>query len=48
MPLPNENNIWTYADYVKIHNEKRYEGIDGVLFMITSPTPRHQRIVTAL
>ncbi|MBB5325159.1 Uma2 family endonuclease [Anoxybacillus tepidamans] len=48
MPLPNENNIWTYADYVKIHNEKRYEGIDGVLVMVPSPTPRHQRIVTAL
>ncbi|ADI25394.1 MULTISPECIES: Uma2 family endonuclease [unclassified Geobacillus] len=48
MSLPNQNHPWTYADYVNFPEEKRYEGIDGVLFMTPSPTPRHQRIVTAL
>ncbi|AST05659.1 Uma2 family endonuclease [Anoxybacillus flavithermus] len=48
MSLPNKKRLWTYADYANLHEEKRYEGIDGALFMTPSPTPRHQRIVTAL
>lgn len=35
---------YTYEDYCKISDDKRYELIDGELLMTPSPITRHQRI----
>ncbi|WP_044895077.1 Uma2 family endonuclease [Bacillus alveayuensis] len=48
MSIPNEKERYTYADYLHWNKEGRYEGTDGIVFMTPSPTPQHQRIVTAL
>ena len=38
--------LYTYADYVKLPDDgKRYEIIDGELYMSPAPTTGHQRIV---
>src|SRR3989304_1495548 len=39
-----ENKKYTYEDYLKISDDKRYELIDGELIMTPSPITRHQRI----
>lgn len=39
-----ENKKYTYEDYLKIADDKRYELIDGELIMTPSPITRHQRI----
>ncbi|MCF6149712.1 MAG: Uma2 family endonuclease [Candidatus Kuenenia sp.] len=39
-----EKKKYTYEDYVKISEDKRYELIDGELLMTPSPITRHQRI----
>lgn len=37
---------FTYEDYLELPDDgKRYEIIDGELYMSTSPTPNHQKIV---
>jgi len=39
------NNLakrWTYEDYSKLDDDKRYEIIDGTLIMAPSPTDQHQ------
>ena len=35
---------YTYEDYCKISDDKRYELIDGELLMTPSPLTNHQRI----
>lgn len=36
---------WTYADWEQLPDDgRRYEVLDGVLYMSTAPSPRHQRI----
>jgi Uma2 family endonuclease len=35
----------TYADYVKLDDDIRYELIDGVLYNMAAPTVHHQEIV---
>lgn len=35
---------YTYADYEKIDDDKRYEVIDGVIYLMASPSAAHQRI----
>lgn len=39
-----EKKKYTYEDYAKISDGKRYELIDGELLMTPSPFTRHQRI----
>lgn len=39
-----EKKKYTYEDYLKISDDKRYELIDGELIMTPSPVTRHQRI----
>lgn len=43
-----ENRKYTYEDYLKTPDDKRYELIEGDLLMTPSPTTRHQRIVLRL
>jgi Uma2 family endonuclease len=38
----------TYEDYVELPDDKRYEIIDGELFEMSSPTFRHQEILSNL
>ncbi len=39
---------WTYEDYLKLEDDKRYEIIDGELLEIPALTTTHQRIVGRL
>nr|CAJ71420.1 conserved hypothetical protein [Candidatus Kuenenia stuttgartiensis] len=39
-----ENKKYTYEDYLKISDDKRYELIDGELIITPFPSTRHQRI----
>jgi Uma2 family endonuclease len=39
-----EENTYTYTDYLKWDDGKRYELIDGIAYMMAAPTPNHQRI----
>ena len=44
-PITIEKKKYTYEDYLKISDDKRYELIDRELIMIPSPVPNHQRIL---
>jgi Uma2 family endonuclease len=45
MALPvTEKRKFTYEDYLKTPDDKRYELIEGELLMTPSPVPMHQRI----
>lgn len=39
-----EKKKYTYEDYLKTPDDKRYELIEGELLMTPSPIPQHQRI----
>ena len=39
---------YTYADYEKWDDEARYELIDGVAYMLSAPSRRHQEILLEL
>ncbi len=39
---------WTYEDYLKLEDDKRYEIIGGKLIEMPAPTTTHQRIVGRL
>ncbi|MDP2754548.1 MAG: Uma2 family endonuclease [Nitrospirota bacterium] len=39
-----EKKKYTYEDYLKTSDDKRYELIEGELLMTPSPVPEHQRI----
>ena len=48
VPGPGQGN-WTYEDYAAMPDDgKRYQIVDGVLFMSPSPDPRHQDTVGAI
>ena len=42
--LVEEKKQYTYKDYVEIADDKRYEVIDGGLFMVPAPNTKHQDI----
>ncbi len=44
MPVVIEKKKYTYEDYLKTPDDKRYELIEGDLLMTPSPVPGHQRI----
>ena len=43
-PIVLEKKKYTYEDYLKTPEDKRYELINGELLMAPSPIPNHQRI----
>ena len=48
MESPVLKGQYTYADYLSLDDGNRYELIDGELRMMSSPSVRHQEIVTEL
>ena len=44
MAAVTEKKKYTYEDYLKTPDDKRYELIEGDLLMTPSPTARHQRL----
>ena len=44
VPIVVEKKKYTYEDYLKTPEDKRYELIDGELLVTPSPTPYHQRV----
>lgn len=44
VPVIIEKKKYTYEDYLKTPDDKRYELINGELLMTPSPIPNHQRI----
>lgn len=49
MALQHERENFTYADYVMLDEDVRYEVIDGQIYNISpSPTPKHQDVITQL
>ncbi|GAB6155352.1 Uma2 family endonuclease [Desulfosporosinus burensis] len=48
MPLPQDNKINTYADYLTWPENERWEIIDGVPYMQAAPTWQHQALSAAL
>lgn len=44
VPVIIEKKKYTYEDYLKTPEDKRYELINGELLMTPSPVPQHQRI----
>ena len=38
------NDTFTYKDYLSWNTEERYEIIDGIVYIMASPTARHQAI----
>ncbi len=40
-----EKEVWTYEDYLRLADDKRYEVINGRLYEMPAPTPLHQRIL---
>ncbi|RUM31650.1 MAG: Uma2 family endonuclease, partial [Aquifex sp.] len=39
---------WTYKEYLKLPEDKRYEIVNGELIEMPAPTTTHQRIVKKL
>ena len=42
--LPEDEGLYTYADYYSWDDDKRWELIDGVAYAMAAPTAAHQRI----
>ena len=40
-----KEKVWTYEDYLRLEDDKRYEVINGRLTELTTPTPLHQGIL---
>lgn len=43
--LAHEMKKYTYEDLLKIDDGNRYELIDGQLYLMSSPTTKHQEVV---
>ncbi len=39
-----KEKVWTYEDYLRLTDDKRYEVINGRLYEMPAPTPWHQDI----
>ncbi|MDR2607277.1 MAG: Uma2 family endonuclease [Treponema sp.] len=48
MPLPKEQDRYTYADFLEWDEGERYEIIDGEAYMMSAPARIHQEICMAL
>jgi len=48
MPLPQEEQKYSYADYLTWPEGERWEIIDGIAYMQAAPTPIHQQILMEL
>ena len=49
MSLPQKKNeYFTYADYYSWETEERYELIDGVAYLMSAPSMKHQRVLRKL
>jgi Uma2 family endonuclease len=44
MPIPKENERYTYADYLTWSEDERWEIIDGIAYAQAAPTWQHQSI----
>ena len=44
MPKTTSSIRFTYQDYLLLPEDKRYEIIEGELFMVPAPTPYHQNV----
>ncbi len=40
-----KRKVWTYEDYLRLEDDKRYEVINGRLEEMPAPTTQHQRIL---
>ena len=40
-----KEKVWTYEDYLRLTDDKRYEVINGRLYEMPAPTTEHQRIL---
>ena len=45
MALPQSNDYYTFSDYMSWDSEERYELINGVPYMMATPSRRHQEAV---
>ena len=43
-----EKRVWTYKDYLKIRDDKRYEIIEGEIQVAPAPTTLHQAVLMTL
>jgi Uma2 family endonuclease len=48
MALPQREEYYTYADYRAWDDERRWELIDGIPYMMAAPSRTHQRILVEL
>ena len=46
--MATQTKVWTYEDYLKLEDDKRYEIIEGELIEMPAPSVTHQRIVGRL
>ncbi len=46
--MTTQTKVWTYEDYLKLEDDKRYEIIEGELIEMPAPSVTHQRIVGKL
>lgn len=44
LPSQKDNNRYSYAEYLKWSDEKRWELLDGIAFNIAAPSRRHQEV----
>ncbi len=42
--MQTKEKLWTYEDYLKLDDDKRYEVIEGELLMAPAPTTYHQAV----
>ncbi len=40
-----KRKVWTYEDYLRLEDNKRYEVINGRLYEMPAPTPLHQDVM---
>jgi Uma2 family endonuclease len=48
LPLPQENKIYNYNDYMQFPENKKWELIDGIPYLQAAPTWQHQSILIEL